>query len=115
MQAAASVLVIEDDPSLRLLCRVNLELEGFRVREAADLESARAELDAETPALVFLDMHLGGESSEGLLEDVVESGVPVIVMSGSADTAAYRGRVADVLGKPFEPSRLVACARRYVG
>ena len=109
------MLVIEDDPSLRLLCRVNLELEGFRVREAADLESARAELDAERPSLVFLDMHLGGESSHGLLDEVAESGVPIVVMSGSADPGAYSGRVSEVLGKPFEPSRLIACARRYVG
>ena len=58
----ASVLVVEDDPSLRLLARVNLELERFRVREAGTLEEARAAVAAEAPALVFLDVHLHGES-----------------------------------------------------
>jgi DNA-binding NtrC family response regulator len=36
------VLVVDDDASLRLLCRVNLELDGFDVREAATLDEARA-------------------------------------------------------------------------
>ena len=40
------VLVVDDDPSLRLLCRVNLELEGYRVPEAATLDEARAALAA---------------------------------------------------------------------
>src|SRR5437868_2699156 len=54
----ASVLVVEDDASLRLLCRLNLELEQFRVREAATLAEARAAVAEERPGMVFLDVHL---------------------------------------------------------
>jgi DNA-binding NtrC family response regulator len=109
------VLVVEDDPSLRLLCRVNLELEGVRVREAADLASARAEVSSERPAVVFLDIHLGADSTDGLLDDLLDAGIPVIVMSGSADVTQYQDRAVAVIGKPFEPEALVAAARRYVG
>ena len=54
------MLVVEDDASLRLLARVNLELEQFSVREAGTLEEARAAVAAERPAMVFLDVHLHG-------------------------------------------------------
>ena len=43
------VLVVDDERSLRLLCRVNLELEGHTVREAATVAEARRELELATP------------------------------------------------------------------
>ena len=111
----ASVLVVEDDPALRLLARVNLELEQFSVREAATLEEARAAVAAERPGVVFLDVHLRGESTDVLLGELRRAGVPVVVVTGSADPEEYRDRADDVIGKPFEPSALVAAARRFVG
>jgi len=111
----ASVLVVEDDASLRLLARVNLELERFRVREAGTLEEARAAVAAERPALVFLDVHLHGESTDGLLEELRRAGIHVVVVTGTADITQYRERADQVLGKPFEPSALVSAARRFVG
>ena len=62
------MLVVDDEPSIRLLCRVNLELEGYGVREAGALADARAVLAAEPVALVLLDMHIGNERGETLLE-----------------------------------------------
>jgi DNA-binding response OmpR family regulator len=111
----ASVLVVEDDPGLRLLARVNLELEQFSVREAATLEEARAAVAAERPAVVFLDVHLRGESTDVLLGELRRAGVPVVVVTGTADAAEYRDRADQVIGKPFDPSALVAAARRFVG
>ena len=107
------MLVVEDDPSLRLLCRVNLELEQFRVREAATIEAARAAIDEGRPDVVLLDVHLGGVASDELLEELRASGIPVVVVTGSADIDQYRKRADDVLGKPFEPSDLIAAARRH--
>ena len=109
------MLVVEDDASLRLLARVNLELERFRVREAGTLEEARAAVAAERPALVFLDVHLHGESTDGLLEELRRAGIHVVVVTGTADITQYRERADQVLGKPFEPSALVSAARRFVG
>jgi DNA-binding response OmpR family regulator len=111
----ASVLVVEDDPGLRLLARVNLELEEFSVREAATLEEARAAVAAERPGLVFLDVHLQGESTDVLLEELRREGVPVVVVTGTADATQYGDRADAVLGKPYDPAALVAAARRFVG
>ena len=59
----ATVLVVEDDPSLRLLCRVNLELEHYRVLEAADLDRATALLMEEPINVVLLDLHVPARES----------------------------------------------------
>jgi DNA-binding response OmpR family regulator len=109
-----SILVVEDDPSLRLLCRVNLELEGFLVREAATLDQARIALAEERPDLVFLDIHLGGEQSDGLLDELRGSGIPVVLVTGTADPREYQSRADEVLAKPFSPEALAAAARRLV-
>jgi DNA-binding response OmpR family regulator len=50
-----------------------------------------------------------------LLGELRRAGVPVVVVTGSADATEYRDRADDVMGKPFEPSALVAAARRFVG
>jgi DNA-binding response OmpR family regulator len=44
-EGKGTILVLDDEPSLRLLCRVNLELEGYRVLEAATLDEARTAMD----------------------------------------------------------------------
>ena len=111
--AGASILVVEDDPSLRLVCRVNLELESFRVREAADLEEARAAVAAERPDLVFLDLHLGAGASDGFLEELRDDGIPVVLVSGTVDVTEYEGRATEVMPKPFDPADLVAAAHRH--
>jgi DNA-binding NtrC family response regulator len=106
------ILVVEDDPSLRLLYRVNLDLEGYRISEAATLALAREAVEGERPALVFLDVHLGDEASDDLLDELRESGIPVVLVSGSADVEQYRGRATEVLRKPFEPTELLDAAQR---
>ena len=86
----ATALVVDDDESLRMLVRVNLELEGFTVREAATLAEADAAVRAERPDVVLLDMHLGADESTPLLLRLRSAGIPVAVVTGSADTAELR-------------------------
>ena len=112
-RAGASILVVEDDPSLRLVCRVNLELENFRVREAEGVAEARAAVAAERPALVFLDLHLGAGASDGFLEELRADGIPVVLVSGTVDLAEYQERATAVIPKPFDPADLVAAAHRH--
>ena len=52
--AATRVLVVDDEPSIRLLCRVNLELDGHEVLEASSLATAREELEREDVDVVVL-------------------------------------------------------------
>ena len=58
-QVRRLVVVADDDDAIRLLCRLNLELEGYRVEEAVSSEQLARVTDVEEVALVILDIHLG--------------------------------------------------------
>lgn len=111
------MLVVEDDPSLRLLCRVNLELDGYVVDEAGTLESAR-EAVGRAPELVLLDVHLGPVSSLPLLHDLKRERpeLPVVLLTGESGLPEEARGAADlVLPKPFEIAELSAAVRRLLG
>jgi DNA-binding response OmpR family regulator len=107
-----TALVVDDDPALRLLSRINLELEGFVVLEASTVVEADASVASERPDVVLLDVHLGSESSLPLLERLRTAGIPVVLVTGSVEVDEYRDRAEAVLPKPFEPRALVEIARR---
>jgi DNA-binding response OmpR family regulator len=111
MAEGPKVLVVDDDEALRLLCRVNLELEGFEVNEAATVAEAERALD-DRPDVVLLDVHLGGEDSSDLIDLAHAAGIRVCVVTGSVDLSDYRTRADAVLSKPFVPAALVDAARR---
>lgn len=72
------------------------------VREAGTLGEAREQLEAGQVDVALLDVHIGTERSESLLRELNERGIPVAIVSGSADLASLQGSGADaVLGKPF--------------
>jgi DNA-binding response OmpR family regulator len=107
-----SALVVDDDAAIRVLVRINLELEGFAVSEAATLAEAEAAVERERPAVVLLDVHLGAEDSNGLLSRLRADGIPVAIVTGSADIEDYEDAADGVLAKPFEPDTLIELARR---
>jgi DNA-binding response OmpR family regulator len=106
----ATILVIEDDPSIRKLAAVNLRARGHLVIEADTAEKASAEWRDHSPALVLLDIKLPGMSGWDLLAvtnaDSAASTAPVIVMTASGiDVEANARRfpnVVEVLIKPFD-------------
>jgi two-component system OmpR family response regulator len=112
--SVATVLVVEDDPALRLLCTVNLELDGHRVLQAPTLREAREHLAREPVDVVLLDVHVSGEMGYDLIEPIrSRGGMPIVLMSGTAElTAADRERVDAVLSKPFEPEDLAMLVSR---
>jgi DNA-binding response OmpR family regulator len=106
-----TVLVVDDERSLRLLCRVNLELEGHRVLEAATLAEARALVEQEAPDVILLDVHLGNDDGLDLLDELEALDVParVVLLSGTSEIGPeLRARVSGVIGKPFDLKRLTA-------
>jgi len=108
-----AVLVVEDEPSLRLLCRVNLELEGFDVLEAATLGEARAAVAARLPNVVLLDLRIGRENGAefaGELRARIPP-VPVALVTGSAGRANVEGLADAYLRKPYSIDDLVATVR----
>ncbi len=105
-------LVVDDDSALRMLIRVNLELDGFEVVEAATVEEAEAAVRAGRPDAVLLDVHLGGAHTLSLLARLRADRIPVALVTGSVDVNEYRDSADGVLAKPFTPQDLVALARR---
>jgi len=117
MASGGTVLVVDDEPSLRLLLRVNLELEGLRVLEAGTLDEARALLELEHIDVVVLDVHLGPGDGRDLLDELraSESATRVVMLTGSVEPTGGRFAAADrVIAKPFEPVQLVATVRELV-
>jgi two-component system nitrogen regulation response regulator GlnG len=103
------VLVVDDDRSLRLLCRVNLELDGFEVTEASSLEAAREAVRGVDA--VLLDVHVGSENGIDLLDELKRDRpeLPVVLLTGESGLPSEaRGRADAVLPKPFEIRELGA-------
>lgn len=112
--AATRVLVVDDDPSIRHVCRVNLELDGHDVLEADSLATTRSTLAEEDVDIVVLDVHLRGERSDPLVAEchARRPPIPVVLLTGSVELAHHGQCEADaVLPKPFELDQLVSTVR----
>jgi DNA-binding NtrC family response regulator len=115
--AVYTILVVDDEPAIRLLCRVNLELEGYRVLEAGSLDDARRLLDSESIDAVLLDVHVGLEEGYELLQELAQRDptVPAALVTGSADVGTVdSANAAAVLGKPFTLEQLSETVRLLV-
>jgi DNA-binding NtrC family response regulator len=111
---AQSVLVVDDDASIRLLCRINLELDGWNVREAATLRKAREQLADGAVDVILLDVHIGSDSGIAFIDDLRRDHprTRVAILTGSADTLTLNGGTIDaVIAKPFTLERLVDTVR----
>jgi excisionase family DNA binding protein len=114
------VLVVDDDPRLREFMRVNLEMEGYTVREAASADEALAAIEDQAPELVLLDVVMPGVDGWQMLQRMQErhGSIPVIMFSGqidaqSASEAEKRG-ARGFVGKPFDPQQLIERAKQLV-
>jgi len=117
---AASVLVVDDDPGLREFVRVNLEAEGYSVREAASASEGLAALAEEPPDLILLDVLMPQMDGWEMLRRVQErhgvDAIQVIMYSGTVEEAGKaeeRGARA-FIGKPFDPTKLLEATRQLL-
>jgi DNA-binding NtrC family response regulator len=110
-----TVLVIDDDASIRLLCRLNLELAGWRVHEAGTLQQARAELDAHDIRIVLLDVHVGTGSGLDFLAELRRDRpqLKVALLTGSAQVSESAGD--GVISKPFTIEQLTSTVANLAG
>jgi CheY-like chemotaxis protein len=113
-----TVLVVDDEPSIRLLCRVNLELEGYRVLEAGTLEQARRAVATEPVRVALLDVHVGADDGRDFLRELRDDHpeIQVALLSGSAAREQIAREEADALvTKPFVLEDLIETVGRLAG
>ena len=96
------MLVLDDDASLRMLCRVNLELDGYRVIEADSVTRAREALASERVDAILLDVHLADGDGRELLHELGTGRPPAALFTGTEPIAHVTGIADAVIPKPFE-------------
>jgi DNA-binding response OmpR family regulator len=112
------VLVVDDEPSILLLCRVNLELEGYTVLEATSVRAAREVLRAERVDVLLVDVHVGDADGRDLVREVREAGdrTRCALLTGSIELSpGDRGGADDVIDKPFSLDTLISKVKRLAG
>jgi excisionase family DNA binding protein len=116
------VLVVDDDAQVREVVRVNLEMEGYAVREAANAEEGLAALEEDAPDLILLDVMMPQVDGWEMLRRVQErhgiGSIPVVMFSGKLDEAARaeateRG-AQGFIGKPFDLRSLIEQTKQIV-
>ncbi len=113
---STSILVVEDEPAIQELLRVNLEDAGFAVRTVADAETAHTQIRAALPDLLLLDWMLPGQSglafARTLRADARTRELPIIMVTARSDeadrVAGLEAWVDDYVTKPFSPRELKA-------
>jgi DNA-binding response OmpR family regulator len=115
------VLIVEDDPDLLVVLRVNLTAMGVEPILAGDGRTAISRIQAERPDAVVLDVMLPGIDGWSVLEDLHALGdpVPIVVCSAKKDVEDMeRARELGASGyvvKPFDIDRLIDAVVEAVG
>jgi len=115
---STTVLVVDDEPSIRMLCRLNLELEGYAVLEAVSVPAAREALATHHVDVVLVDVHVGAHDGRDLIRELRAAGdTPrCALLTGSVQLSLEdRAGADDVIEKPFSLETLVATVRRLAG
>jgi DNA-binding NtrC family response regulator len=115
---SGSVLIVDDEPSMRLTLSMLLRAEGLLVREVAGVAPAVALLEQEPFDVVITDLRMEGEGGIDVLKTAkrVNPQTEVVILTafgsiGSAVEAVKLGAF-DYLAKPFEPEELVLVVRK---
>src|ERR671931_1455166 len=116
------VLVVDDNPNVREVVRINLEMEGYAVREAGNADEGLAAVEDDAPDLILLDVMMPQIDWWEMLRRVQErhgvGSIPVVMFSGQLESgaareAAERGARAFV-GKPFDLRALIEQTKQIV-
>ena len=117
---AHEILIVDDEPDIRMLIEGILEDEGYETRVAGNSDAAIGAFRARRPSLVILDVWLQGSKLDGLgilkVLHAEEPSVPVIMISGHGTietaVAALQHGAYDFIEKPFQSDRLLVVVRR---
>jgi CheY-like chemotaxis protein len=121
LKAGPLVLIVDDQPDVRLALAYMLEALDFRVAEAGDAAGALAKLDGLRVDVMLIDLHLGAGAEDGiaLIRRVRERSMPpcMIAMSGvyPEEVLEHVLEIADAaLAKPFSKEELLRTIKRLL-
>ena len=111
-----TVLIADDEPSVRLLVQATIEADGYKVLEACDGDEAWALIQEHRPSLVLLDVRMPGRTGLEILgsikADAELTDTKVILLTASAQQSDINaGLIAGAdfyLTKPFSPRELLS-------
>jgi len=114
-----TILVVDDEEDILLLCRVNLEFEGYKVASASSGVEGLARIRDTHPDLVLLDVMMptmdGWHVLEALTSDPTTADIPVVMLTarvqGEDQMRGWSGGAADYIMKPFSPVALLETIR----
>ncbi|MPZ88027.1 MAG: response regulator [Nitriliruptorales bacterium] len=115
-------MAVDDDPVIRGLLEVNLEMEGHDVIMAVDGRDALDKVRADPPDLILLDVMMpdmdGWQVAAALKGDRATSGIPVVFLTARAMEADVRKGneigVESYVTKPFDPIELMRLVDRLL-
>ena len=117
-----TVLVVEDEETVRELEKFILEQAGYEVVTARDGLEGIAKAEFRKPDLILLDLMMpdvsGGRMYDEMKQHPSTSGIPIIVVTGKPDAhEAFDGELGadNIVLKPFEPGGLLARVRDKIG
>ncbi len=121
--ARATILLVEDEDTLRRVMRDLLEQEGYRICEARDGAEALEQVDRHNPDLVLLDLNLPNVDGYSVLAQLrsrpATMDLPVVVLSARGDedneVRVLQLGATDFLTKPFRPRALAARLEATLG
>jgi len=114
------VLIVDDEPDILLMLRVNLEADGFETALAADGETALKRMAEDRFDLMLLDVMMPVMDGWGVLDALPRLAHPprvIVVSARSADrdiTPAIESGAVDYLTKPFSPAELGVLVQQVV-
>lgn len=119
----ASILAVDDSPSLRIAVRTALQGAGYAVAEACDGLDALGKVAGERFDLVITDLNMPNMDGLTLIRELrkmpAQAGVPIIFLTTESDdsikAAAKAAGATGWLVKPFDPEQLVRIARKVIG
>jgi DNA-binding response OmpR family regulator len=114
------VLIVDDEPDILLMLRVNLEAEGYRTALAADGETALRRINEDRPDVILLDVMMpvmdGWSVLESLARDLFAHRV-VVVSAKTSERDIVRALelgASAYVSKPFDPDELIEVVGRVL-